>query len=393
MKKTSLLSNTAVWLGASISAAEIMSGAMIASIGLRRGMLAILIGHLIGCLLFYLCGRIGADTGRSSMACVSLSFGEQGSCIFACMNAAQLVAWTVIMLHVSAQLLTTLSNGLLPVWAWCLIIGAGVLLWLFLSNVQIGYMNLIASALLLGLTFFMCYRSIQLGIDVAQERLFEQLSFGSAIEIAIALPMSWVPLVADYTSKAEKPRLTAAVSALVYMGGSIWMYSIGMAAAIACGHTDIIQLIVRMGFLRVPLIIVLLATMTTTFLEACSAGISAQTLSKKYTVRLLSMLLLVLAIVLSLFIGLDTYDSFLYIIASVFVPMSTILITDYFLLGHKTTDDAMDLGAMLLWAVGFVMYHLFMSLDLVIGCTLPLMLAIAIIRYVTERPWRSGDDE
>ena len=54
VKKTSLLNNSAVWLGASISVAEIMSGAYLAGMGLRRGLAAIVIGHLIGGLLFYL---------------------------------------------------------------------------------------------------------------------------------------------------------------------------------------------------------------------------------------------------------------------------------------------------------------------------------------------------
>ena len=81
-RRTSVLSNTAVWLGASISVAEIMAGAYIAPIGLQKGLLAIIIGHIIGGILFYLCGRIGAESGRCSMNCVALSFGPQGAGIF-----------------------------------------------------------------------------------------------------------------------------------------------------------------------------------------------------------------------------------------------------------------------------------------------------------------------
>ncbi|MDO5547978.1 MAG: putative hydroxymethylpyrimidine transporter CytX [Eubacteriales bacterium] len=386
MKKTSLLNNTAMWLGASISIAEIMSGAYIAGIGLKRGLAAIFIGHIIGGLLFYLCGRIGGESGRSSMDCAAFSFGTQGAGVFACINVLQLTAWTAIMLHVSAQALTTITSGLFPTWAWCLLIGLSVMAWVFAGGAEISRINLLASTLLLVLTFVMCQHVLQSGNGIAETVLhFNDLTFGSAIELSLALPLSWIPLVADYSSKAKQPHATNCLGTLTYTVGSIWMYSIGLMAALYCGHSDIIQLLVRTGIIRIPLLIVVLATMTTTFIEACSAGISAQTISKRYSVRFLALVVLILATIASIFVPLEQYDQFLFLIASVFSPMAAIMITDYFLLKKHQTEQILDLGSMLLWAVGFVLYWLLVSISGAVGSTVPLFLILGVIRFVTEK--------
>ena len=384
-RRTSVLSNTAVWLGASISVAEIMAGAYIAPIGLQKGLLAIIIGHIIGGILFYLCGRIGAESGRCSMNCVALSFGPQGAGIFAGMNVLQLTVWTALMLHVSARTLTTITSNMLPTWFWCVIIGAAVTAWVFAEDAEIGHINLVASSLLLILTFAMCYHVIQYQGVVETTPQFEPLSFGSAIELSLAMPLAWIPLVADYTRKAEHPHLNNIVSTLAYTLGSGWMYGIGLAAAVYCGHSDIIKMLMETGIIRLPLLIVVLATMTSTFLDACSAGISAQTISHRYSVRFLAIVVLIVATLLSLLLSLDPFDQFLYLIASVFTPMIAIMVTDYFVLGKRQTERSIDLGTMLLWAVGFVLYRLLMSTEIVIGYTLPLLVLLGLIRYVTQR--------
>lgn len=388
MKKTSSLNNAAVWLGASISVSEIMSGAYLAGIGLRRGLIAIAVGHIIGGLLFYLCGRIGGETGRSSMDCVAFSFGPQGASLFAGLNVLQLTAWTAIMLHVSALALNALTSGMFPTWAWCLLIGLSVMAWVFAGGAEINRLNLLASTLLLILTFVMCQHVIQYGTNtIGAISYFPKITFGSAIELSLALPLSWIPLIADYTSKAERPRFNNVVSTVIYTSGSAWMYAIGLLAALYCGHSDIIELLMSIGIVRIPLLIVVLAMMTTTFIEACSAGISAQTISKRYSIRFLALIVLLVAMVASIFFPLQEYDDFLILIASVFAPLAAIVITDYFLLGQRQTRQTLDLETMLLWAVGFVLYHLFMSIGGAVGSTVPMLLIVALIRFVTEHVW------
>ncbi|HPE96135.1 MAG TPA: cytosine permease, partial [Bacillota bacterium] len=97
-QKSSAFSNGLIWFGAALSIAEILTGTYFAPLGLEKGILAIVIGHLIGCVLLYFAGLIGASSRKSSMETVKMSFGSKGSLIFSVLNILQLVGWTAIMI-------------------------------------------------------------------------------------------------------------------------------------------------------------------------------------------------------------------------------------------------------------------------------------------------------
>ena len=93
MKKTSTFQMSLIWFGAGVSLAEILTGTSFAALGMARGLAAILLGHVIGCMLFFLAGLIGGRTGRSAMETVKMSFGQKGGLLFAFLNVLQLVGW------------------------------------------------------------------------------------------------------------------------------------------------------------------------------------------------------------------------------------------------------------------------------------------------------------
>lgn len=107
------------------------------------------------------------------------------------------------------------------------------------------------------------------------------LTFGAAVELAVAMPLSWLPLISDYTREAEKPFAATLVSVVVYSLVSIFMYMIGMGAAIFTGEYDIAQIMLKTGFGVVGLLIIVFSTVTTTFLDAYSAGVSSVSISSK----------------------------------------------------------------------------------------------------------------
>ena len=47
-KRTSVFENSLIWFGAAVSIAEILTGTYFAPLGFTKGLLAILIGHIIG---------------------------------------------------------------------------------------------------------------------------------------------------------------------------------------------------------------------------------------------------------------------------------------------------------------------------------------------------------
>ena len=98
-KRTSLFENGLIWFGAGVSIAEILTGTYLASLGMKKGLAAILLGHLIGCVLLFLAGVIGGKVRKSAMETVKISFGQKGSLFFALLNVIQLVGWTAIMIY------------------------------------------------------------------------------------------------------------------------------------------------------------------------------------------------------------------------------------------------------------------------------------------------------
>jgi putative hydroxymethylpyrimidine transporter CytX len=278
MKKTSAFQNGLIWFGAGVSIAEILTGTYFAPLGMAKGLAAILIGHIIGCALLFLAGYIGARSRRSAMETVKMSFGQKGGLLFSFLNVLQLVGWTAIMIYDGALA----ANGVWTTgaWVWCLVIGALIILWILIGITNLGLINKIAMTALFILTIVLCkvifFGSVPVGGDLG-----EAMSFGAAVELAVAMPLSWLPLISDYTREAERPFAATLSSAVTYGIVSSWMYVIGMGAAIFTGEYDVAQIMVKAGLGIAALVILVLSTVTTTFMDAYSAGISAESLSKR----------------------------------------------------------------------------------------------------------------
>lgn len=90
-------------------------------------------------------------------------------------------------------------------------------------------------------------------------------------------------LISDYTREAKNPVKATAVSAGVYGIVSCWMYIIGMGATIFTGEADIAKIMVKAGLGVAGLVIIVLSTVTTTFLDAYSTGVSARQFQKSLT--------------------------------------------------------------------------------------------------------------
>jgi putative hydroxymethylpyrimidine transporter CytX len=273
--RTSTRDNALLWFGAAISLAEIMSGTLFAPLGLARGLTAVLLGHLIGGALMYGCGRIGATSGQTAMATTATAFGARGAQGFALLNCVQLLGWTAVMVLAGAQA----AQAFVPVSLsfWAVVIGAIIALWLVIGLQNLGRWNTAAAIALFLAAVFLSLRFLS---HTHAAPASGTLSFGAALELAIAMPLSWLPLISDYTSVAAKPLRANVVSVWVYGAASSWMFSIGLVGTLLTGQTDIAGLMRGFGLGFVALLVIILATITTTFLDVYSAGVSAGLLLK-----------------------------------------------------------------------------------------------------------------
>lgn len=380
-RRTTVFENGLIWFGAAVSIAEIMTGTYFAPLGFSKGLLAILIGHVIGCIMLFLSGLIGGKARKSAMEATKMSFGHKGALFFSMLNIIQLIGWTAIMIFDGALAVNGIFN--IGNWIWCLIIGALIVIWILIGIEHLGKLNTVAMTALFVLTIILSF--IIFGKGNVLNVSSEGITFGAAVELSVAMPLSWLPLISDYTREAEKPFKATAVSALTYGIVSIWMYVIGMGAAIFTAEMDIAQIMLKAGLGIGGLLIVVFSTVTTTFLDAYSAGISSESLSKKINGTKFAIAVAIIGTVGAITLPLHDITNFLYFIGSVFAPMIAIQIADFFILKKSTEKLSFNAQNLVIWLIGFVVYRLLMKVDIVIGNTLPDMIITIIICVIANK--------
>ena len=374
-KRTSVFENGLIWFGAAVSIAEILTGTYFAPLGFTKGLLAVLIGHIIGCTMLFFAGLIGGKIRKSAMETAKMSFGSKGALLFSVLNIIQLVGWTAIMIYDGALAVNGIFN--IGNWIWCIIIGALIILWILIGIKNLGKVNTVAMAALFILTIVLSF--VIFGKGAMQNIGGEGMTFGAAVELSVAMPLSWLPLISDYTREAKKPVKATAVSAITYGIVSMWMYVIGMGAAIFTGESDIAQIMVKAGLGIAGLLIIVFSTVTTTFLDAYSAGVSSESLSSEINGKWVAVAVTVIGAAGAIFLPLTDITDFLYFIGSVFAPMIAIQIADFFILKQNKESSAFSIQNLIIWLVGFVIYRLLMHVDIVVGNTLPDMLITIVI--------------
>lgn len=380
-RRTSLFENGMIWFGAGISIAEILTGTYLAPLGFGAGMVAILIGHLIGCALMFLAGIIGARQRRSSMEAARMSFGKKGAMLFSILNVLQLAGWTAIMIYDGALAAGSCFHG--GMWIWCIVIGALIIAWIALGVSNLGKVNALAMTLLLILTIIL---SKVIFIDHAGlTQAAGAMSFGAAVELSVAMPLSWLPVIADYTREAERPIAASAVSVIVYGAASCWMYIIGLGAALLTQESDIAAIMVQAGLGVAGLLIIVFSTVTTTFLDAYSAGVSAVSIFPSLKEKTVGIAVTLISILASILFPMDDITDFLYLIGSVFAPMIAIQIADVLIMRHDRSESAFCFTNLLIWLAGFLLYRLLMQADLPLGSTLPDMVIVMLITLAVHQ--------
>ncbi len=385
---TSVFSNALIWLGASICITEMMAGTLFAPLGFAKGFLAVVVGHVLGCVLMYLAGLIGAKEEKSAMETTKIAFGKRGSYVFSICNVLQLVGWTAVMIVVGTGAANTLIS-LGGDWVWSVIIAALLLVWIAVGIKNVEKLNIVAIAALFVLTVILCVVIVRSPVLFAAGTT-ESISFGAAVELAVAMPLSWLPLISDYTREAAKPKLATIVSVIVYFLGSCWMYVIGMGAAVISETGDMAVILMQAGLGIVGILIVLFSTVTTTFLDAYSAGVSAQSIYEKIDAKKTSLIVVLLGLALAIFTDTSAYESFLNIIASVFVPMACLLIVDYYVLKQDRSKESVDWVNIILWVIGLALYHLFLHLALPIGSTIPVVVILMLLSFIVHKAMGDG---
>ncbi|MEZ7935445.1 MAG: putative hydroxymethylpyrimidine transporter CytX [Sulfurospirillum sp.] len=379
----------ALWFGAAVSMAEIFTGGLLAPLGFEQGLKAILLGHLIGGLILILGGYIGAQSKLPAIMSTRISFGHYGSYLFSLLNVLQLIGWTAVMIISGGRAANELGVALFgfdSINTWAIAIGIFIGLWIWLGKVGFQKLNVVAVVLLFVLTLILCGVVFKEG-NILLAAPTDEMSFGAALELSIIMPLSWLPLISDYTRFAKSRKSGLVGSFMGYFIGSSLMYAIGLAIALYAKDASVGSMMMTLNLGFAALGIVLLSTITTTFLDAYSAGVTFTNIFPQMSERKIAFAMAIIGLLVAIFTPIEQYETFLYAIGSVFGPLFAILLSDYFIFKKEQIEPSLSLhvGALIVWAIGVGLYYWFMTFDLPLGSTLPTMLATSMIFIITKK--------
>ena len=393
-----------LWAGVAVSLAEIWAGGFLAPMGFWLGFWAIILGHIIGNTFMALGGVIGSEHGIMSMVSIRPSFGIRGSNLAAVLNIIQLIGWASIMLIIGGRAGAMLGKPIGGILAsshfWIVLIGMGTLVWALYTGKSVWKIMqtsaVIALLLVLILMSWVSIKEFGSGVLSVQS---QGVPFMIGLDLVIAMPISWMPLVADYSRFSKKKTPAFWNTWWGYFIVSSWMYILGLAATLVTGETDpgvmILMIMGKIGLAVPALIMVVFSTITSDFPDVYSATCSMMNISQKIKAKTLMWIAGILSIFVALVFPMEQYENFLLFIGAMFVPLFGVVLTDYFIIRkHKLEIEEIykvggeywyfkgfNITALMSWALGFITFEIIAIMKYSIGGSIPSMIVAGAFYY------------
>ena len=211
------LDQTALWGNLGISLLLIVAGTFVLvpdpslpALGVGAALVAVIVGAVLGNVLLGLGAQAGAETGAPAMVLLRGLFGWRGSWLPTAANIAQSLGWATVEIMVIAVAAGQVSNAGIPRWiAVVLTGGAATLMALRPLGVVRGYLKRVAVWVVLASTVYLFVQVLRRPLPAFGGGSWT--AFWKSVDVVIALPISWLPLAADYTRHSRNPRTPSSV--------------------------------------------------------------------------------------------------------------------------------------------------------------------------------------
>jgi NCS1 family nucleobase:cation symporter-1 len=331
-----------LWGDLGIGLLVLMAGSfLVPALSLPQALGAIVVGSVIGVVLLGLTGIVGSQTGLPTMVCLRPALGRGGSYVATGFNVVQLLGWTVFELVIMGHAANAVVRGLTgfdATWLWIVGFGGAVVLLGLWGPVAVvrEWLTKFALGAVVATTGWLTWRLLGRA-DVAalwSAPAAGGLSFWGAVDIVIAMPISWLPLVSDYSRFARRPASAFWGTTAGYLVANVWFYALGAVILLAMRTSyDPKAFVEAIALLAGPVILlVLLADETDeAWADLYSCAVSVQNAFPRVSIRPLIGALGAVTIVLALAFDVTRYEDFLLLIGAVFVPLFGVLAADYFI--------------------------------------------------------------
>jgi len=305
-------------------------------LSLAAALTAIVVGTGLGTVSLALAGLPGAQTGAPAMVLLRGLFGARLSYLPTVLNIMQCLGWGVFELVTIATAAHTVAPAL-PKWGYVLIAGLATAL---LTIRPLGAIRVLRKYATGAVLIVLCYLFVQLIRHPLPGFTHGTWSgYWAATDTVVAAAISFAPLAADYTRHSRTPRAAFGGTLAGYSVTQVLCYVIGLLALVTVARE-----------------------LDQSFANVYSTAVSTQNLRPLWDRRVLAAVIAAATTAGALWLNIADYENFLDLIGSVFVPMTAVLITDYFIVSGRRWDlsvTARSRWLMLLpWAAGFVTYQL-----------------------------------
>ena len=366
LRTLSLGDLTLLWGNLGISLLVLVAGTYLAGLGLPRGLLAIVVGATLGCALLGFAGYIGAERRLPAMVLMREPLGRRGSYAPTVLNVVQNLGWATfepIVIAAAANALADRVFGFRERWVWVLVFGAVTLALALAGPIAFvrKYIRRFAVWAVAASVGYLTWWALD-GVNTGELWNAEPaggLSFWQGVDLTVAMAASWLPLAADYTRFARRPRHAFWGTAAGYFVPLVWLYGLGLLLLLSRGTSDTTALLtsVAAGGIASALALVALTVDETDepFANVYSAAVSLQNLVPEAPQRVLVLGVGGLSIAGALVIDLGRYQSFLFLLGAFFVPLFGVLAADF--LSGSRNPVRIRWSGIAAWLAGVALYQ------------------------------------
>jgi nucleobase:cation symporter-1, NCS1 family len=350
----------------------VTGGLLVPGLSFATALGAIVVGSIIGCAALGVTAAIGARQGVPTMALFRPLLGVRGSWIPSALNFAQLVGWTAVELWAMSLVADIVMDevlGLSTRYLWLAVFAllcTGLALW-GPVGVTRDYLRSFGAwvvvAICIALTVFVLLDD---GVRAAirSPGTGDWPTFGLAVDLVIAMPISWLPLVADYSRFGFGARSAGWGTGLGYLLANIWLYSLGALLVLGTGESPE-PAGIALGILSIAggtfagilfLVGLLVVETDEAFADVYSGAMSLQNIWPRLPRRVLIPAIVAISTVLAAVLTMQLYESFLFLIGSVFVPLFGVLVANH-LSRRRLAPSRVRSTSFGAWIAGFVVYH------------------------------------
>jgi putative hydroxymethylpyrimidine transporter CytX len=395
--------HAALWLSLGVGLLVMQVGSyLVPALGPQQALMMIVIGSVLGSGLLAWTAKIGCDSGLSSAGLMHATYGSTFARLPVLLNIVQLIGWTTFELVVMrdgtvaiARQSGSFAGSIWPLLAT--VLWGGVLVGL-LAGSMVGLVRRFVSRFGLPLVIVsLVWLSWQF-LGRAQEQGLEAIwnrpgngSMGtlSALDLVIAMPVSWLPLVADFSRHGRSGTDAFRGTWLGYAIANIWCYSLGVLVVITTPGVELVgALLLAQGGL-IALGLILVDEVDNAYGDVYSGAVAGHSLRPRWSVRRWGVSLAAACTVLALFLPMHSLEPFMLMLSSVFVPLYGVILAR---LGNRegvaglVGASRVNGGAVAIWILGVATYHLCSNLAPQWGAALPSLALTFVLARLTRGP-------